>query len=184
MAMLKTGVLISARRRNLWILLLGLMFLFFCQNILGASASESVPFTELGGDQCFMFSQLVHYQQAGDHYIEQPLELVIDNDMAYRKLFDPKVRRQSCDGADLSKVIINVDFSKQTVLGLWNSGSCAATGFEKKVLRDDIQKLIIYSVTVMEGNISCSGPGLMSLNLIAIPKIPAGYKVIFKRAAE
>jgi hypothetical protein len=77
-----------------------------------------------------------------------------------------------------------VDFSKQSVLGLWASGSCAATDFRKEVWRDDAQKRIIYSVSVIESPVSCSGPGLEGLNLIAIPKIPVGYKVSFDTIRE
>jgi hypothetical protein len=146
----------------------------------GAAASENVPFEVLGGDQCYMFSQLVTTPAVGNNIVEMPLELVIDNEKDYKKLFDPQIMRQSCVNVDPSKRVPDVDFSKKTVLGLWSEGSCAATGFEKKVLRDDIQKTITYSVTVLESQLSCSGPGLESLNLIAIPKLPAGYKVFFE----
>jgi hypothetical protein len=145
-----------------------------------AAASENVPFEVLGGDQCYMFSQLVTTRAAGNNIVEMPLELVIDNENDYMKLFDPQMVRQSCANVDPSKRVPDVDFSKRTVLGLWSEGSCAATSFEKKVLRDDIQKTITYSVTVLESQLSCSGPGLESLNLIAIPKVPAGYKVFFE----
>lgn len=157
------------------------MFLLFGGDATAAVAKENVPFEELGGDQCFMFSNLIPYQTAGDRTVEQPLKIVIDNEEDYRKLFDPKDMRQSCANVDLSKVIVAVDFSKKTVLGLWSSGSCAATDFAKSVSRDDIQKLITYSVSVIEAPRRCNGPGLESFNLIAIPKIPVGYKVVFER---
>jgi hypothetical protein len=149
----------------------------------GAAASENVPFEVLGGDQCFMFSQLAA-RVVGHNIIEMPLELVIDNEEDYKKLFDPQIMRQSCANVDPSKRIPSVDFSKKTVLGLWSAGSCAATGFEKNVLRDDIQKWIIYSVSVVGANRRCNGPGRESLNLIAIPKIPAGYKIVFENIPE
>jgi hypothetical protein len=146
----------------------------------GAAASENVPFEVLGGDQCYMFSQLVTTRAVGNNIVEMPLELVINNEKDYKKLFDPQMVRQSCANVDPSKTVPDVDFSKKTVLGLWSEGSCAATGFETKVLRDDIQKTITYSVTVLESQLSCSGPGLEGLNLIAIPKVPSGYKVFFE----
>jgi hypothetical protein len=148
----------------------------------GARANEALPFEELGGDQCFMFSQLVPKKLEGDHYVNQPLELVINDEEHYRKLFDPKIVR--CPNVDRSTAIPKVDFSKKTVLGLWSPGSCAVTGFRKKVLRDDIQKTIIYSVAVVAGTFACSGPGHDSLNLIAIPQIPPGYKVVFESFHE
>jgi len=146
----------------------------------GAAASENVPFEVLGGDRCYMFSQLVTTRAVGNNIVEMPLELVINNVADYRKLFDPQMVRQSCANVDPSNRVPGVDFAKKTVLGLWGEGSCAATGFERKVLRDDIQKSITYSVTVLESQLSCSGPGLESLNLITIPKVPVGYKIFFE----
>jgi hypothetical protein len=155
--------------------------LFFAGFSGGALASEAVPFEELGGDQCFMFSLLVPTRMEGENTIELPFELVINNEEDYKKLFDPQIMRQSCADVDPSKRIPDVDFSKKTVLGLWSSGSCGDTRFEKSVSKDDIKKSILYSVTVIGSDISfCSGPGLESLNLIAIPKIPPGHKVFFE----
>jgi hypothetical protein len=149
----------------------------FATNALG---SEDVPFEEVGGDQCFMFFDLVPYRAEGDRTVELPLQLVIDNERDYKKIFDPQTMRESCADIDPSKRVPDVDFAKKTVLGLWSSGSCADIGFEKRVLKDDIQKWVIYSVTIVSENMSCSGPGLEGLNLIAIPKIPPGYQVFFE----
>jgi hypothetical protein len=159
-------------------------FLLFGTNATNALAYEDVAFDDLGGDQCFIFSLLVPEREEGNRSAEPALELVINNDADYRKLFDPKIMRQSCANVDLSKVIVNVDFSQKTVLGLWSSGSCAATGFEKRVLRDDKQKTVIYSVSVIASMRGCRGPGRQSLNLIAIPKVPDGYKVVFENIPE
>lgn len=157
--------------------------LFFGPPIAGAFAAE-VPFQALDADRCFMFSALVPYKTESNKVEELPLELVINDQHDYEMLFDPKIMRQSCAGIDRAEAIPKVDFSKQSVLGLWASGSCAATGFEKRVFREEIQKLIIYSVSVIEAARRCNGPGLESLNLIAIPKIPAGYKVSFDTIHE
>jgi hypothetical protein len=158
--------------------------LLFTGGATSALAYEDVAFKDLGGDQCFKFSQLVPRRAEGDKIAELPLELVINNEEEYRKLFDPHSLRQSCVGIDPSRAIVNVDFSLETVLGLWNTGSCAARGFRKRIVRDDKQKTIIYSVSVIASPISCSGPGLESLNLIAIPKVAAGYKIVFERISE
>lgn len=154
--------------------------------ILGGSAVafEDVPFEILGGDQCFMFSDLVPRRTENGNVVELPLELVIRGDASYRALFDPKIMRHSCAGVDLSKVIPNVDFSKKTVLGLWSSGSCAVTSFQKRVMKDDRQKTVIYSVSAVGAPRACLGPGLDSLNLIAIPKVPEGYKFVFENIPE
>jgi hypothetical protein len=157
--------------------------LFFGSPMAGAFAAD-VPFEALDADRCFMFSALVLYKTEGNKVEELPLELVINDQHDYEKLFDAKIMRQSCAGVDRAEAIPKVDFSKQSVLGLWASGSCAATDFRKEVWQDDAQKRIIYSVSVIESPVSCSGPGLESLNLVAIPRIPAGYKVSFDTIRE
>lgn len=147
-------------------------------NASSALANQDMPFKELGGDQCFMFPQFY------EHEDKMTQGVVIASEADYRKLFDQKNMRQSCAGGDLSKLIPKVDFSKETVLGLWASGSCAASGFKKRVLKDDIQKTIIYSVEVIHRIMACSGPGPESPNLISISAIPPGYKVIFENIPE
>jgi hypothetical protein len=174
----------GARRLQRQILTISGAFLLFGGHATNALAYEDVAFEELGGDECFMFSQLVPMRTEGNNVVELPLELVINNDEDYRKLFDPKDKRKSCADVDLSKLIVNVDFSKKTVLGLWSSGTCMATGFEKKVMRDDKQKTIIYSVSVISSPRACMKGGPESLNLIAIPKVPAAYKVSFENIPE
>jgi hypothetical protein len=96
-----------------------------------ASASENVAFEELGGDQCFMFSLLVPTRQAANSSVALPLELVINNEGDYKKLFDPRILRQSCANVDLSKVIANVDFSKKR---------CLACGAPDRVLLPVLKK--------------------------------------------
>jgi len=152
--------------------------------VVNTMANEDVSFEELGGDQCFMFFQLVPQKVEGNHYVTLPLQLVINNDEEYRKLFDPKLLLSNCSQASPSTLIPKVDFAKQTVLALWTSGVCFNTGFKRKVSRDDIKKQITYTVTVLGSPHSCRGQGPQSLNLIAVPKIPAGYQVIFESAHE
>jgi hypothetical protein len=174
----------AARRldvRRQWAVALAMSFLLGgC--VTSALANEDVAFEVLGGDQCFMFSLLVPKKLEGERYVTLPLQLVINDEDAYRKLFDPKIA--TCAEGDLPKAIPKVDFSKKTVLGLWSSGSCAATGFERRVLRVDILKSIVYSVALISSARGCLGPGLRSLNLIAIPKVPEGYQVTFENIPE
>jgi len=151
-----------------------------CHLIAVAGAAEPVSFEVLGGDQCFMFSQLVHYRQQGSQYVAEPLELVINDTADYRKLFSPDIRRESCAGTDSSTVLPAVDFATKTVLGLWESGSCSDREFVRSVTRDDSDKVVTYRVSMIDAQISCSGPGLEGLNLIAVPKILPGYRVIFE----
>jgi hypothetical protein len=159
-------------------------FLFLAGFSGRALATENVPFEELGGEQCFMFSALFPYRLQGDYYVRPPIELVINNQEEYRKLFVPEVRKQQCDNVDPSNAIPPIDFTRQTVLGLWSSGSCADGGFEKRVSKDDVQKWVIYSVTVVGSDIACSGPGPESLNLIAVPKIAPEYRIFFENVQK
>lgn len=173
-----------ARRFLALSLIVGAWPVLFAECAQNARAAEDVPFAVLGGDQCFMFSALLHYRVEGNNTVELPLEFVINDETEYRKLFNTEILRESCASVDLNRIIPDVDFSKKTVLGFWNSGSCAAVGFKRRVLRDDIQKEIIYSVSVIGSAIDCSGPGRESLNLIAIPKVPSGFKVVFENVPE
>jgi hypothetical protein len=174
----------DVRRLRAMILNMLVVSLLVGGHAAAALAYDDVPFEDLDGDQCFMFSQLVPTRRVEGNIVELPLKLVINNEEDYRKLFSLQTLRQSCPDVDLSRTISNVDFSKKTVLGLWSTGSCAATGFEKKVLRDDRQKWIVYMVSVIASPMACMGPGLQSLNLIAIPKVPIEYEVIFDNISQ
>jgi hypothetical protein len=180
-----TGQQFGARRLRTVILNMLVVSLLVVGHAAIALAYDNVPFEDLDSDQCYMFSQFVPTRAEGNRIVELPLELVINDEADYRKLFDPKILVQRCTDVDPPKAIPDVNFSNKTVLGLWSSGSCAAVGFEKKVLRDDVQKRIVYTVSVVRGSVpACMGPGLQSLNLIAIPKVPAEYKVFFDHIRE
>lgn len=141
---------------------------------------EDVDFHE----SCFILSLLVETPQyervKGKPYLDE--DLLIDTDSAYQDFqkTSGNARNKVCSRVDFPQV----DFSQKTLLGKWASGSCAARGFEKTVIKDDAKKEIVYSVKVLERNMACSGPGLESMNLVAIPKIPKNYKVIFLPAAN
>jgi hypothetical protein len=139
-----------------------------------AAADREVPIDPLGGDRCVMFSRLVPKQLEGNHYVALPLHLVIDNEHDFRALFEP-----GCAAEDLSAALARVDFSRQTVLGSWYAAPCFVTGFDRKVTRDDQHKVIRYTVTALGAVQACMEMGPQSLNLVAIAKIPAGYKVEF-----
>jgi len=145
-----------------------------------AQAAQDVAFEPLDADKCLAFSQLVPSRLDGDKKIELPFELVIEDAGEYRKILDPKLRNADCDEAAL-KTVTDVDFSTRSVLGLWTSGSCGES-FKKAVLRDDLNKTIIYAVTIVPGPLPvCMRSVVHSLNLVAIPKIPLGYRVLFEK---
>src|SRR5437868_6526262 len=100
----------------------GLLEAFFLAGVAASAlASEDVPFEDLGGDRCFMFSVLVPTRVESGNAVELPLELIINENTDYRKLFNRGGLRQSCAGADLAKLIPAVDFAEKTVLGFWVS---------------------------------------------------------------
>lgn len=83
---------------------------------------------------------------------------------------------QQCLKMDLPPV----DFTKKTLLGQFTLGSCGTTGFKREVFRDDKAKTITYFVSAINTIAAClKSSGDQSLNLIAIPKVPSDYKVIF-----
>jgi len=140
-----------------------------------AAADTPVTVEELGGSQCYTHAQLAAGQKG----------LVIESGADYAKLFDPSLLRQSCSAADAAKTIVPVDFTRKTVLGFWAAGSCADAGFDHRVLRDDAGKKLRYTVIIRPGpKPACMGPGPESLNLVAIDKIPAGYKIVFDTVHE
>jgi hypothetical protein len=78
--------------------------------VVNTMANEDVSFEELGGDQCFIFFQLVPQKVEENHYVTLPLQLVINNDEEYRKLFDPKLLLSNCSQANPSTLMPKVDF--------------------------------------------------------------------------
>src|SRR3989344_1560873 len=167
---------------------------YFLQNPR-SDAYTLLPIDESG---CFPFRLYanvpIYRQQQGE--LSLPQELIINSQTEYDQLL--QFRRYTSTPQDCSiKTGVNkdvclldqkcmqislptVDFSTNTVLGNYSSGSCAAYGFERVYLRDDSTKTITYTVKPKTRWISCSGPGKHSLNLIAVPKIPSDYSVVFK----
>jgi hypothetical protein len=86
------------KARRLWALILNMLGMSMLIGGLASSAaaSEDVPFEVLGGDQCFMFSQLVA-RVVGNNIIEMPVELVINNEEDYKNLFDPADSSPKCN---------------------------------------------------------------------------------------
>jgi hypothetical protein len=140
-------------------------------------AQEKIPlkFEEINMDYCSGLGFLINtpqYERAqGKPYLEP--EWVIDSDSQYTDLQN-KINKE-CPNIHLPAI----DFSQKTLLGKWAEGSCASRGFKRVVLRDDAKKEIVYSVQPIEERMACSGPGLESMGLIAIPKKSNDYKVVF-----
>jgi hypothetical protein len=165
-----------------WVLALAMGSAFSGAVALPARAAEIVPFQDLDADRCFNFLPLAQQQAGGKQGVgaTAPWTLVVNDAQSYDRLFDPSLLRQSCAGLDSSKTIPSVDFATQTVLGYWRVGLCADAGFERRVTRDAAEHRFIYSVTrVPSPKRACMGPGPASLNLVAIDKVPDGYRVEF-----
>jgi hypothetical protein len=144
-------------------------------------AQEKINYEELQINKsfCFDWEFLVNVPQyersQGKPYLDD--ELVIDSQESYLNFQKKSIpaRTQACTNVDFPPI----DFSQRTLIAKYASGSCAGMGFKREVLKDNIKKEIIYSVKAIERNIACSGPGLESMNLITIPKVPKDYKVVF-----
>lgn len=133
-------------------------------------------------EHCFILYRLIGVPESerskGQPYV--PEKLVINTKRAYdafQRALD-MVRNLACKEVNFP----SINFAQKTLLVNWASGSCAAFGFTRTAFEDPEKKEIIYSVKVRRRNIGCSGPGLQSLNLIAIPKLQIGYSVKFKSA--
>jgi hypothetical protein len=143
-----------------------------------ATVSEQMSFRNLDGEQCFVFSALFPTEAGNDgHLIPHELELVISDQQQYEKIFNQKFLRESCRGKNIYPLA--VDFKRHTVLGLWTVAPCFATRFAREVRRDDEERTITYVVTAVGSVRACMGPGIESLNLIEIAKVPVGYRIIF-----
>ncbi|MFN5763027.1 MAG: hypothetical protein ACK470_01140, partial [Pseudanabaena sp.] len=131
-------------------------------------------------ERCFILSSLIDTpefkRREGESFLEE--KLVIDDQQAYEE-FQKKIskaRNMACK----SVTFPSINFSQNTLLGNWAHGSCAAFGFKRTVSKDSEKRDILYSIKVQERDIACRGPGLKSLNMVTIPKLPKGYKVTFE----
>jgi predicted esterase len=106
---------------------------------------------------------------------DQTGDLVINSAAEYAGL-DP---RASTRGGCQAFTLPAMDFSGSTLLAKYASGSCGA-GFERRIVRDDAAKTYIYSIAIRSITPICSGPPRASMNDVLIPKIPAGYSVVFE----
>lgn len=165
-------------------------FLYLYEN----KTKHEVAYEDVESDQyCFPFD---FYIWASEHRREKFLgeELIINNDREYQELLQYRVE-ENCDQTnnDDSKHrcyaknrcenvnLPPIDFAQKTLLAKYTIGSCAATGFNKKVIRDDRSKTYTYSIEVKKRFLMrCNGPGLTSMNLITIPKIPENYTIQFR----
>lgn len=150
-----------------------------------AESKSPTTFDEVDMQEgCYILSTLIDTPQferdQGKSFLED--KLIIEDQATYSNF--QKTASKARNVACKEVLFPSIDFSQKTLLGNWVSGSCAASGFERSVFKDTEKKEIIYSVRIKERNIACSGPGLYSINLIAIPKVPKGYKVIFKPAPD
>src|SRR3989338_5392320 len=157
--------------------------LLFTGSPSSSYAQEQIPvtFEDVNIDgHCFVWGTLVNVPQyerdRGEPFLED--EIIIDTEKAYIEFQEKSQNARNMACADVH--FPPVDFFQKTLLVKSAMGSCAATGFKKQVLKDDRNKKIIYKVNAIErGMMACSGPGLDSMNIITIPKIPKDYTVEF-----
>lgn len=101
-------------------------------------------------------------------------EFVINSEEEYLKLLEYRSLNPRCENFEL----LEIDFSKKTLLGKYAEGVGCSINFEREVRRDETRKKIVYSIEVVEEGL-CEMLG-SSMNWILIPKVPPGYSVDFE----
>lgn len=96
------------------------------------------------------------------------VEFVIDHDSTFQKLF--KNAQPSC-------TIPSVDFSTTTILGKRAQGNCELK-FVREVKKIESEKRYHYKIIVYSCG-TCKSLGF-SYNWVAVPKLPADWKVTFE----
>ena len=73
-----------------------------------------------------------------------------------------------------------IDFSRYTLLYQYYSGiGCESPFIEKSIVKDDMQRKIIFLIRIVEHG-TCL-PRWMGFQWALIPKVPAGYTVVFQK---
>ena len=137
-----------------------------------ALKGEAETFEEIPLDQyCFplSFAFLTNRKPVIDR------QLVINDEKSYQKLLLIRRSEQKC----LTMNLPPINFEKKTMLAQYTSGSCAISGFNKRVFKDGHRHVVNYVVEPIRRRFPCSGMPGESLNLIVVPKVPANYKVDF-----
>ena len=173
-------MLLATIKENLLRNKLSFIFVIVISIFISGCKPNNISFEELKLDSfCFPFDFYTDVPQfkrdKGELFIEE--ELIINDEKEYQNLL--KYRRGS-KNLCLNVSLPEIDFSKKTLLGKFAQGNCATVSFDRKVIKNDVQKTIIYQVSDKNANFACSGPGLNDMNLITVSKIPQDYKIIFK----
>ena len=104
-------------------------------------------------------------------------QFIIDNDSSFQALLSKgkgSQSREQCKDEDFPKI----DFSQNTLLGLYADGGGCSTGFERNVTKDEGNKVYQYTIKVNECG-QCDKLRL-DMNWVLVPKLPQDYKVEFE----
>lgn len=102
------------------------------------------------------------------------IEFIINNEKDYQALLQYRSPADYCDDFRLPAI----DFSQFTLLGKYADGGGCSIDFVRKIYRDDTNKEVIYSITVVEEGM-CKMMGV-SMNWALVPKISPDYTVRFE----
>lgn len=151
---------------NKSIILIGLILVTGC-----IQQKNEISFSDLNED----LACISLHKTSGMYLHHIPEEFIINSQEEYKELLEYKSDSPACKDF----VLPHIDFSENTLLGKYASGSGCSVKFEKHVYIDDANKKIIYSIKVIgEGDCEMMG---MSMNWITIPtKIPPDYIVVFE----
>jgi len=103
----------------------------------------------------------------------------LDNRMDFPETFQSIPEMSFEEFLTTCNVFPHVDFSQYSVLGYHATGTGCKVTFEKQVYRDDLNKTILYELTVIEEGV-CK-KDVNSRNLILVPRIPSDYHVGFSK---
>ena len=101
-------------------------------------------------------------------------EFVINSEEEYLELLEYRSLNPRCENFEL----LEIDFTKNTLLGKYAEGVGCSIDFEREVKRNETGKKIIYSIEVVEEGL-CEMLG-SSMNWILIPKVSSDYSVEFE----
>ena len=163
------------------LLLIGGGVYVYIQNKQVNSNDSNVSFQNMSFNiNCFPFQgmQMLNYLGSNDDAAVPILNkaYAISSQREYEKLIRFRSTSQECKNISLPVI----DFNSRTLLGLYDVGSCAVTGFEKTVTQDTTNKTFIYSTKPKTGFFTeCRSGGHQDMNWITVSKIPSDYSITF-----
>lgn len=114
--------------------------------------------------------------QIGSLY-QEGFRYYLDNRIAFPDTYQSIPEMNYEEFLETCNVFPDVDFTQHSVLGYHTVGTGCTVTFEKRVYRDDQNRVILYELTIIEEG-ACE-MDYRDRNLILVPRIPLDYVVEF-----